>query len=95
MALSRPASRRIAGFPTLALLIAIVLFLVAGVANRVTMAWAGAALLVVVTGFWLFDRGIPGNRPRPGWLRAWAVLLVLMAAVVLLLSVSALRAGTS
>lgn len=92
MAVSRPASRRLAGFPTVALLLAIVLLAVDGVGNAVALAWATVATLVLVTGFWLFDRGIPGNRPRPGWLRAWAVLLVVVAAVALVLAVSALRA---
>ena len=27
--------------------------------------------------FWLVDRGIPGNKPRPGWLVVFAILLFL------------------
>jgi TctA family transporter len=35
-----------------------------------------AALLLI---FWLFDRGVPGNRRRPAWLRFLAVALVVAA----------------
>ena len=55
--------------------------------------WGAGALLIAATGFWLFDRGVPGNRPRPGWLRAWAVLLVVIAIAVLTLTLAAVRAG--
>lgn len=39
-----------------------------------------AALFVIVLVFWLFDRGVPANRTRPGWLIALALLLVVAAA---------------
>lgn len=39
-----------------------------------------AALLVV---FWLFDRGIPGNRRRPTWLRILAVAVVVASILAL------------
>lgn len=39
------------------------------------------ALFVLVLVFWLFDRGVPENRPRPAWLIALAVLMVIAAAV--------------
>ena len=55
--------------------------------------WGAGALLIAATGFWLFDRGVPGNRPRPGWLRVWAVLLVVIAIAVLTLTLAAVRAG--
>lgn len=32
-----------------------------------------------LTVFWLFDRGIPGNRSRPWWLKVGAVLLVIVS----------------
>ncbi len=35
------------------------------------------ALLLVI--FWLFDRGVPGNRRRPIWLRVLAVAVVVAA----------------
>lgn len=35
------------------------------------------ALLLLV--FWLFDRGVPGNRRRPAWLRIMAVAVVVAA----------------
>lgn len=34
------------------------------------------ALFLALFVFWLFDRGIPGNRPRPVWIRLFAVVLV-------------------
>lgn len=36
-------------------------------------------LAVAVTVLWLVDRGIPGNRRRPLWVRAWAVATVVAA----------------
>ena len=39
------------------------------------------ALFVLVLVFWLFDRGVPANRTRPGWLIGLAVLMVLASAV--------------
>ena len=37
-------------------------------------------LFVLGLVFWLVDRGIPGNKPRPGWLVVYAILLVLASA---------------
>lgn len=88
MAVSRQASRRIGWVLVLAIAVAGVLIAVAG--GRI---WGAGALLIAATGFWLFDRGVPGNRPRPGWLRAWAVLLVVIAIAVLTLTLAAVRAG--
>lgn len=34
---------------------------------------------VLLTVFWLFDRGVPGNRSRPVWLKALAVAVVIAA----------------
>ena len=31
--------------------------------------------LVLGLVFWLVDRGIPGNKPRPGWLIVYAIVL--------------------
>ena len=45
-----------------------------------TLPLFALAMFVLVLVFWLFDRGIPANRGRPGWLVAVAVLLVLVAA---------------
>ena len=39
------------------------------------------ALLLII--FWLFDRGIPGNRRRPMWLRILAVAVVIAAILAL------------
>ena len=88
MALSRPASRRIGGGLVIALVAGCLLVGVAG--DRL-----GGAVVLLITGagFWLFDRGVPGNRPRPGWLRAWAVLLVIVAVAALVIAVGDLRAG--
>ena len=48
---------------------------------HVTLGDVFPAILAVFTAvlvvFWLFDRGVPGNRARPIWLKFMAVLLVL------------------
>lgn len=44
-----------------------------------TMPQIALAFFVVLLVFWLFDRGIPGNRHRPVWLRFLAVLLIMLA----------------
>ncbi len=44
-----------------------------------TMPLIALAFFVVLLVFWLFDRGIPGNRHRPVWLRFLAVLLIMLA----------------
>ncbi|MBK9738539.1 MAG: hypothetical protein IPO93_03275 [Actinobacteria bacterium] len=36
-------------------------------------------LFLVLLVFWLFDRGIPMNRPRPTWLKLLAALLVVVS----------------
>lgn len=43
------------------------------------MPFIAVGLFVVLLVFWLFDRGIPANRTRPGWLIALGVLLVLVS----------------
>jgi hypothetical protein len=42
-----------------------------------------AVFTAVLVVFWLFDRGVPGNRARPIWLKFMAVLLVLASAFAL------------
>jgi uncharacterized membrane protein len=44
------------------------------------MPFVAAGLFLLITVFWLFDRGIPTNRNRPIWLSALGVVLVLAAA---------------
>ncbi|MFM7146805.1 MAG: DUF2231 domain-containing protein [Actinomycetales bacterium] len=44
-----------------------------------SMPYFAVALAVVLLVFWLFDRGIPGNRGRPWWLKGLAVVLILVA----------------
>jgi hypothetical protein len=39
------------------------------------------ALFVVLLAFWLFDRGIPANQPRPTWLKVLAAVLIVVALV--------------
>lgn len=43
------------------------------------MPVVAGGFFVVLLVFWLFDRGIPANRTRPGWLIALGVLLVAAA----------------
>lgn len=45
------------------------------------MPLAAAALAVLTIVFWLFDRGIPGNRRRPWWLIVLGVVLVVVSLV--------------
>ena len=47
-------------------------------------------LALGIAAFWLVDRGIPGNRSRPWWLRLAAVALIVIA---VLATVWAVRAG--
>ena len=51
---------------------------------------AAAVLFLVVLAFWLFDRGIPANRPRPLWLTLLGVVMVLVSLATLFLT---LRVG--
>ena len=53
-------------------------------------AIANGLLAVAVTGFWLIDRGIPGNRRRPPWFKLYATCLVGLAVVSVTLVSSAL-----
>lgn len=48
---------------------------------------------VVMTAFWLFDRGVPGNRSRPWWLRLLAVALAVVAVIAIALAVQAGHTG--
>jgi uncharacterized membrane protein len=38
-----------------------------------------AVFTAVLVVFWLFDRGVPGNRARPIWLKVMAALLILVS----------------
>jgi len=87
VALSRQTSRRFGG--------ALALLAIVSGGLRWAAAgpsWTAVALVVGIGGFWLFDRGIPGNRPRPAWLRLAALLLVVVAAAVAMLTILGLRA---
>ncbi len=42
-------------------------------------SWVPTVFVAVVILFWLVDRGIPGNRQRPMWVRVGAIVLVLLA----------------
>jgi len=44
------------------------------------MPLVALGLFVLGLVFWLVDRGIPGNKPRPGWLVMYAILLFLASA---------------
>ncbi len=43
------------------------------------MPIVGIALFLLVLAFWLFDRGIPMNRPRPLWLILLSIALVIVS----------------
>lgn len=47
------------------------------------MPLIAGGFLALVTVFWLFDRGVPGNRGRPLWLKALAAVVALAAIVVI------------
>lgn len=49
-----------------------------------------AALAVALTVFWLFDRGVPGNRSRPLWLTGLGLVVLILAVVA---TVVVVRAG--
>jgi len=54
------------------------------------MAIIATGLALAVTAFWLVDRGIPGNRRRPAWFKAYAICLLLLALTGLVLALRAL-----
>ena len=45
------------------------------------MPFIAGGLFVLLLVFWLFDRGIPANRSRPGWLIALGILVMLASMV--------------
>lgn len=61
-------------------------------ATQVTgsMPIVATGLALAVTAFWLVDRGIPGNRRRPAWFRAYALGLLLLALASAVLAIRAL-----
>ena len=50
-------------------------------------------LAAAVTGFWLVDRGIPGNRRRPWWVKIGAVVLVGVAVMAIIWTVRVGHSG--
>lgn len=54
------------------------------------IAFALFALLLV---FWLFDRGIPANKPRPVWMIVFAVVLILASVFALFWTVQVGHTG--
>lgn len=59
--------------------------------HQMPVAAVALALLTVV--FWLFDRGVPSNRSRAWWLKALALLVVLVSVVAVYLTVVAGHSG--
>lgn len=51
------------------------------------------AFAVLLTVFWLFDRGVPGNRSRPLWLRLFGIIVVVAAGISTFLVVRAGHTG--
>lgn len=70
-------SRRFGALICLAALAATVLGTIGDSWSLWIWCWSGA-----VVAFWLVDRGIPGNRPRPRWLRIAAVVLSVLSVLV-------------
>lgn len=50
-------------------------------------------LAASITGFWLVDRGIPGNRPRPPWFIGAGICLDLLAIAVIVWSIRVGHSG--
>jgi uncharacterized membrane protein len=48
----------------------------------------------IVIVFWLFDRGVPGNRARPMWLKVMAALLFVAAVVAIWWTIRVGHSGT-
>lgn len=106
MAVSRRLSRRYGGLIVVAGVVAFIASFVAKEAGETLALKVGqpgqhaqlgnvVPLLTLllglgIAGFWLADRGIPGNRSRPWWLRVAAVALIVIA---VLATVWTVRAG--
>ncbi len=56
------------------------------------LPWSAGAMALLLTAFWLVDRGVPGNRPRPWWLWLLGAAAVLAGVAAAALAV---RAGYS
>lgn len=59
-----------------------------------TMPLIALAFFVVLLVFWLFDRGIPGNRRRPVWVRLLAVVLIALAVLATIWVIRVGHSGT-
>ncbi len=57
------------------------------------MPLVALGLFVLGLVFWLVDRGIPGNKPRPGWMVAFAILLLLASAFAILWTIRVGHSG--
>ena len=44
--------------------------------------------------FWLFDRGVPGNRARPMWLKVMAALVAVVAIIAVIWTIRVGHSGT-
>jgi hypothetical protein len=49
---------------------------------------------VVTLVFWLFDRGVPGNRARPAWLKVMAALVAIVAIAAVVWTIRVGHSGT-
>ena len=55
--------------------------------------WIGAFCIAVIV-FWLVDRGIPANRPRPLWVHIFAGVMVLLGVMALIQVIGAGHSGS-
>ena len=55
--------------------------------------WIGAFSIAVIA-FWLVDRGIPVNRPRPLWVHVFAAAMVVLGVIALIQVLGAGHSGS-
>lgn len=56
--------------------------------------WWIAIFGIAVVAFWLVDRGIPANRPRPVWVHVFAGVMVVLGAIAVMQVMGAGHSGS-